>query len=120
MKNQLKRILPGDIKSAISYKSTKLSTKFPVKYKIDFQHKYNVVYYGKYPSKGCKDDYVGERKRHIVEKIKDRNSKDNNSHLLKHACENGYYHVMYAFQSESTLYSCLNVKELFALHRRYI
>ena len=24
-----------------------------------------------------------------------------------------YYHVTYAFQSESTLYSCLNVKELF-------
>ena len=24
------------------------------------------------------------------------------------------YHVTYAFQSESTLYSCLNVKELFA------
>ena len=25
-----------------------------------------------------------------------------------------YYHVTYAFQSESALYSCLNVKELFA------
>ena len=27
------------------------------------------------------------------------------------------YHVTYAFQSESTLYSCLNVKELFAWNR---
>ena len=27
------------------------------------------------------------------------------------------YHVTYAFQSESTLYSCLNVKELFARSR---
>ena len=25
-----------------------------------------------------------------------------------------FYHVTHAFQSESTLYSCLNVKELFA------
>ena len=25
-----------------------------------------------------------------------------------------YYHIEYAFQSESTLYSCLNVKELLA------
>ena len=25
-----------------------------------------------------------------------------------------FYHVTYAFQSESTLYSCLNVKELLA------
>ena len=30
------------------------------------------------------------------------------------------YHVMYAFQSESTLCSCLNVKELLARRRRKI
>ena len=30
------------------------------------------------------------------------------------------YHVMYAFQSESTLYICLNVKELLARNRRDI
>ena len=30
------------------------------------------------------------------------------------------YHVMYAFQSESTLYSCLNVKELLAWSRHEI
>ena len=29
-------------------------------------------------------------------------------------------HVMYAFESESTLYSCLNVKELLARSRREI
>ena len=31
-----------------------------------------------------------------------------------------FYHVMYAFQSESTLCSCLNVKELLAWSRREI
>ena len=30
------------------------------------------------------------------------------------------YHVMYACQSESTLYSCLNVKELLARSRREV
>ena len=30
------------------------------------------------------------------------------------------YHVAYAFQSESTLYSCRNVKELLARNRREI
>ena len=30
------------------------------------------------------------------------------------------YHVTHAFQSESTLYSCLNVKELLARSRREI
>ena len=71
----------------------KLSTKFPVKDKTDFQHKHNVVYYGKCPNEGWKDDYVGETKRCIVERIKDHNSKDSSSHLLKHAHENGHTHV---------------------------
>ena len=31
-----------------------------------------------------------------------------------------YYHVTYAFQSESTLYSCLNIKKLLAQNRRGI
>ena len=31
-----------------------------------------------------------------------------------------FCHVTYAFQSESTLYSCLNVKELLARSRRKI
>ena len=30
------------------------------------------------------------------------------------------YHVTYAFQSESTLYSCLNVKEILARNRHDI
>ena len=30
------------------------------------------------------------------------------------------YHVIYAFHNESTLYSCLNIKELFAQSRREI
>ena len=47
----------------------------------------------KCPNEGCKDDYVGETKRRIVERIKDHNSKDNSSHLLKHAHENGHTHV---------------------------
>ena len=37
--------------------------------------------------------------------------------LSKAVCS---YHVTYAFQSESTLYSCLNVKELLARNRREI
>ena len=31
-----------------------------------------------------------------------------------------FYHVTYEFESESTLYSCLNVKELLARRRRHI
>ena len=47
------------------------------------------------------------------------NNKNNNNinNITKTVCS---YHVMYMFQSESTLYSCLNVKELFARSRRLI
>ena len=31
-----------------------------------------------------------------------------------------FYHVTYEFEIESTLYSCLNVKELLARSRRHI
>ena len=51
---------------------------------------------------------------------------DNSEILLNEIRKTAYslsvcsYHVTYAFQSESTLYSCLNVKELFARSRREI
>ena len=82
MKKQVKRTLPNDIKTLISYKSTKFSTKFLVKNETDFQHRENVVNHGKCPSE-----------RGIVERMKDHNSKHNSSHLLKHARENGHTHV---------------------------
>ena len=62
MKKQLKVNLPDDIKTMIGYSGTKLSTKFLVRDKTDFQHKHNVLYYGKCSNEGCKDDYVGETK----------------------------------------------------------
>ena len=60
MKKQLKITLPDDIKT------TKLSTKFPIKDKADFQHKHNVIYCCKCPNEGCKGGYVRETKRRIV------------------------------------------------------
>ena len=70
MKKQLKKTLPEDVNTTISYKSTKLLTKFPVKDKTDFQHKNNIVYDSKCPSEGCHENYIGETNRCIVETIK--------------------------------------------------
>ena len=39
------KTLPEDVNTMIGYKSTKLSTKFPVKCKTDFQYKNNVVFF---------------------------------------------------------------------------
>ena len=42
---------------------------------------------------------------------------ENESSIFSIVC---FYHVTYEFESESTLYSCLNVKELLARNRRHI
>ena len=93
MKKQLKKTLSEDVNTMISYKSTKLSTKFPVKDKTDFQHKNNVVYHSKCPSEGCRENYIGETNRRIAERIKDHNNSGKNSHLLKHARQKRHTHV---------------------------
>ena len=81
MKKQLKKTLLEDVNTMISCKNTKLSTKFPVKDKTDFQHSNNVVYHSKCPSKGCHENYIGETNRRIVERIQDHKNRDKNSHL---------------------------------------
>ena len=68
MKKQLKETLPED-------KTTKLSTKFPVKDKTDFEHKNNVVYHSKCPSEGCHENCIGERSRCIVNRVQDQNKR---------------------------------------------
>ena len=74
MKKQLKKTLPEDVNTMISYKSTKLSTKFPVKDKTDFQHKNNIVYHSKCLSDGCRENYTGETNRCIARRIQDHNN----------------------------------------------
>ena len=48
------------------------------------------------------------------------NLDDNTSGILDMILTDCFYHVTYEFESESTLYSCLNVKELLARSRRHI
>ena len=44
MKTRLKKLLPDNVKTMVTYQREKLASKFPVKDKIDFQHQNNVVY----------------------------------------------------------------------------
>ena len=80
---------------AVAFKSTKLSSCFNVKDKIDFEHNRDLIYQMKCLEPTCIDDYVGESASQITEKIKDHNDngRDHSSHILKHSIEKSHKNV---------------------------
>ena len=83
MKKQLKKVLPDNVKTMVTYQSKKLASKFPLKDKVNFQHQNNVVYYEKCPNPNCKEDCIGETDRRVIERVIDQNKRDKKSHMLK-------------------------------------
>ena len=92
-KKKLKKVLPDNRKLMVTYTSKKLSSKFSMKDKIDFQHQNNVVYYGKCPKPNSKDDYIGETDRRVIERVIDHSKRDKKSHILKHSPDKLHTHV---------------------------
>ena len=45
MKRQLKKSIPSNVKTCISYEGTKLSTQFPMKDRTKFEHRHNSIFY---------------------------------------------------------------------------
>ena len=81
------------MKVQLSFTGNKLSSCFNVKDKAKFEHRYDLIYLGACPETACNDNYIGEAKRRIFERVKDHNGRDFNSHLLKHVLENNHQHV---------------------------
>ena len=59
MNKRVNKLLPNN-KIEVTFKSTKLSSCFNVKGKIDFEHNHYLVYHTKCPETTCIDDFVGE------------------------------------------------------------
>ena len=93
MKKQLKKVLPDNVKTMVTYQSKKLTSKFPAKEKIDFQYQNNIVYHVKCPNPNCKDDYIGETDRRVIERVIDHNKRDKKSHTLKHSRDKLHTHL---------------------------
>ena len=66
MNKCVNKLLPNNTKIEMAFKSTKLSSCFNVKDKIDFEHNHDLIY-AKYPEPSCFDDYVGESAGRITE-----------------------------------------------------
>ena len=90
MNNSLKRILPDNVKTRVTYTGQKLSTKLQIKDKTKDRHKHDLVYYSKCPEPTCNEDCLGETGRRIIERSADHCGKDKQSHLLRHALYNNH------------------------------
>ena len=64
---RLNKLLPNNRMIEVAFKSTKLSSCFNVKDKIDFEHNHDLNYSTKCPEPTCIDDYVGECAHRITE-----------------------------------------------------
>ena len=91
IKRNLKKILPNSVKPQITYTGRKHGSLYRTKDQtIIFEHKHNVIYYGKCPAESQVDDYIGEAAHRVSGRIIDHTGSDTNSHLLKHSIESGH------------------------------
>ena len=86
-------MLAETVNTQIAYAGRKLSTYFQIKHKSKFNHQHGLVYHAKCPSELCNKIYIGESGRRIEERVKDRNGRDHNLHILKHSLETEHENV---------------------------
>ena len=82
------KLLPNNTKIEEAFKSTKLSSCFNVKDKIDFEHNHDLSC-----EMSCINDYAGESARRITERIKDHNGRDHTSQVWNHSIEKSHKNV---------------------------
>ena len=93
LKIQIRKLLPENVKAQVTYTDTKLGTYFNLKDQTKFEHKNDIIYHGNCPVEECPDNYIGETKRRMSERISDHNGRDISSYLLKQAIESGHRHI---------------------------
>ena len=71
----------------------KLNSCFSIKDKRKFDDQHDLVYYVKCTEPACRDNYLGETGRRIIERIKDHSGSDHASHMVKHNIETSHNDV---------------------------
>ena len=67
----------------VSFTGNKLSSCFSIKDKTKFEHRHDVIYLRTCPETMCNDNYIGDAKQQIFDRVKNHNDRDFKSHLLK-------------------------------------
>lgn len=92
-KKELNKKLGDQVKLRVTYKSTKLNSRFQLKDKTKIDHLQNVTYKIKCPNIRCESNYVGQTKCRIAKRVLEHNSRDKSSHVLSHSRENKHRRV---------------------------
>ena len=97
-KINLNKHQPHNVKTQVTLTDQKLSAQFNVKDSNKFEHKHDVIYFGKYPEQNCTDNYLGESTRRISERIIGHGFRDQKSHLFRYAVVNDHRNASYGFK----------------------
>ena len=89
-KKGMRKILPNNVKPRTAFTGRKVGTSFQIKDKTEMKHNHDIVYYIKCPVEQCNENYIGEIRRRISERIIDHAGRDSNSYVYKHCIENGH------------------------------
>ena len=87
------KLLLNNTKIEVAFKSTKLSSYFNVKGKIDFKQNHDLIYHVNCPEPTCIDDYVGESAHRTTERIKHHNGRDHTSQVWSHSIGKSHKNV---------------------------
>ena len=93
MKRYLSKLLPEYTKLEITFTGKKLNSRFSLKDKTSFEHQHDLVYYVNCTEPSCRDNYVGETGRRIIERIKDHSGRDHALHVVRHNIETSHTDV---------------------------
>ena len=93
MKRYVSKLLPEHTKLEITFTGKKLNLYFSIKDKTSFEHQHDLIYYVNWTEPSCRDNYVGETGRRIIERIKDHSGRDHASHMVKHNIETSHTDV---------------------------
>ena len=93
MKRYVSKLLPEHTKLEVTFTGKKSNSRFSIKDKAKFEYQHDLVYYVNYTEPSCRDNYVGETGRKILERIKDHSGRDHASHMVKHNIETSHTDV---------------------------
>ena len=81
MKRYVSKLLQEHTKLEITFTGKKLNSCFSLKDKTSFEHQHDLAYYVNCTEPSCRDNYVGETGRCIIERIKDHSDTEVALHI---------------------------------------